>query len=366
MFTIFKLALKRNFMNIPITVVLIFFPLLLIYILGNALEGMQESGITLQENVGFYNQLQGVEAESLNQLMTDDQFGEIFIIEQVNEKSVGLDGVENGDFTSFIFAEKIGQQVKISLVTTNKNTPLATVLRSFTETANLAINASRSGLNWQLDTYNQEVFSKSDDNLGSPKGIDYYCVQSLLQSLIFGGLFGIFTVLEDNDKNTYVRVKVSPVSRRKVMGGRIAANTIYITSIAMIVMSCSTFFLGANWNGNPVIIFLVMVLMALIINGVGMVFAAITNSTGLAIGLLTVALMLWSKASGAYGPEPSDSIFAVLSPNFNAKNILYATIYGGSQMMMFRAFGWMMIIMCATYLVFFIVEGSKRNGDFQK
>lgn len=361
MFKVFLITIKRNFMKAPLVLGIIIAPLIIIYILGSAVGDMQEKGVMIKEKVCYINDLDEINGEIFEDFILNNTFDDAFIITKIDSKAEGKKAFESGKYKSMIYAVSENDSHIIELYTVNDKTPLKSILNAFVETSNIAEFIIKSGGTYSSTLHNN-VFNRVIDKLGIPMGIDYYSVQTLLQTLIMGGIFGIFSILEDYHKNIYVRINTAPISRFKVLGGRILANTVFLMLMALIMIIFSIILYDANWHGNLAIITLVLFLFLSIIVGSGMLLAALTKSTGVAIGLLTMLQILWSQASGAFGPYDSKSMLAYASPNYNAKNAIFATIYGGSHELILTSIGILVTIMIIIYTLFYFMDRRRGNG----
>lgn len=363
MFRVFLLTTRRNFCNIPLTLSLLAGVLIMSGILGNAIKGMQENGITFNESVAYINELDENYGPMLDQLILDPVLKDVFQVTKVKTEEEAMKGVEDGFYRTLVSAKEVDGKQEILIYTVNQQTPVKSIIISFVETANYALKAYKQGRSWQVtDESSESLFNKVQTEKGVPMGVDYYAIVTLLQTLVFGGLVGVYAVLEDYEKNTILRLKSAPISANCIFFARILANTVYLTSICLIIAAFTSVLYGANWKGNWVIIIVIIVLFSAVVNGLGMISAAITRSSGLSIGIVVLALMLWSKDSGAFGPNPPHNIFTNLSPNFHAKNAIFAAIYGGSNQLLFQSLLGLVIIGSSIYGLFFLINRRKING----
>lgn len=342
---------------IPMTFSMIFFSLVLIYILGNALEGMQETGIIFNEEVAYYNELDDNYHGMFDHVIFDEEYSGVFRVTQVLSKEEGIKGVEDGTYETFVSAVTKNKQNDIFIYSVNHLSPIKSIVSTFAETSNFIINAYEHGEQWD-ESYKNNVLKRELSSKGIPVGIDYYSVQILLQILVFAGIVGVFSVLEDYEKNTYVRLKSSPISGICITIARLMANITYLFILSSVIVGFSIIIFNANWHGNPIIIATTILIHATIGIGLGMLAATITKSTGVSIGIVIMAQIIWSKLSGAFGPEPSTGLFAKMSPNVHAKNIIYATIYDGSSRLILESLAALMIIVSIILGLFFLVESK--------
>lgn len=364
MFKIFMITIKRNFAKSPIILSVIVFSLIQIFILGNAIGGLQEKGVIIKEKVCYVNDLTGISGETFENFILNGMLNDTFITTKIDSKVIGEKAFQSGKYQTMIYASSVNGRNQIELYTVNERTPLRSLLNAFVESSNLAEVIIMNGGDYQVAPQNNNIFDRVIDQVGIPIGIDYYSVQNLLQVLVIGGIFGVFSVLEDYQKNVYVRINTAPIDRWKVLGGRILANILFLMFMALVIIITSIIAYDANWSGNIGIIALVLFLQSAIIVGTGMLLATITKSTGASVGLLSMILILWSKASGAFDPSDSNSITAYLSPNYNAKNALFGTIYGGSSALIVNSILIMIVIMVAIYAMFYLIDRRKINGYF--
>lgn len=327
---------------------------------GNALKEMQETGIIFNEQVAYLNELDDSYHDMLDQLIYDKEYNQVFRVTKVLSKEEGIKGIEDGTYQTFISAVTKEERNDIHIYSVNSLSPTKSIVSTFAETSNFIINTYKHGEQWKESDENT-VLKKELSSKGTPIGINYYSIQTLLQILVFAGIVGIFSVLEDYEKNTYLRIKSSPISKTRIIVARLMANITYLFILSSVIIGFTIILFDANWHGNPIIIAAAIFLHVTIVTGIGMLAATITKSTGVSIGIVIVVQIIWSKLSGAFGPEPSTGFFANMSPNVHAKNIIYATIYDGSNRLILESLVALIIIAFIILGIFFLLDRRKSN-----
>ncbi len=106
-----------------------------------------------------------------------------------------------------------------------------------------------------ISSYDNAVLNTIALPKGSPDGIDYYGIQTILQMSSLLCLISIYTVLNDKTKNIYPRIMTIPVSKAKVISARAMADVLFVWVVLIILAVLSNVILGTNWSGNYFIIF---------------------------------------------------------------------------------------------------------------
>lgn len=360
MFKVLILTIKRNFMNIPMIISIVCFSMLMIFILGNAIEGMQTSGGAFLEHVAYLNEDDSMVGQAFDDMMHSDDLGTFIEVTTVSSTQEGQALVENGGHQTFVSIKNN----HISLFTISEMSPLVSVLEAFTTTTNYYYEATLLGET--VTEYEDDVLIRDMLSYGMPVGIDYYAVQTLLQTLVFGGLFGMFSVLEDKEKNLHVRYMTAPLARWKVMVAKIIANTLFLSLLGGSVVMASSLMYDANWGNQYWLIALAILLHCLIITGIGMLGASITNSASITTGIILLLLTVFSKVAGAFTPVPEASPISILSPNAHAKNVIFGSIYGGSSQLIITGIIGLMLLAVLLFIAYFVFDWRKHHVYIQE
>ncbi len=322
---------------------------------------MQETGVIFDEEVAYLNELDDSYHGMLDQLITNEEYSVIFFnVTKVLSEEEGIKGIEDGTYETFISAVTHDERNDIRIYSVNPLSPVKSIVSTFAEKTNFIINTYKQGEQWE-EGNKKTILKRELSRKGVPVGIDYYSVQILLQILVFAGIVGVFSVLEDYEKNTYIRIKSSPISGTCITVARLMANITYLFILSCVIIGGSMILFDANWHGNPIIIAGAILLHVTVVTGVGMLAATTTRSTGVSIGIVIMSQIIFSKLSGAFGPVPSTSLLANISPNVHAKNIIYATIYDGSGRLILESFIGLVIIAMVILGLFFLFDGRKSN-----
>lgn len=366
MLKIFWFTLKSNYKIVWMSISIIIVSLALTAILGGAIKAMQESGVYAKETVAIYNDLSSPYKEALDDLLFEEEFEEILIIQKIEN----LDGadmlLENGDYHTLVIGTTIDGKDTLRIKSSKEESFMFSIGANFTSTINAITLIMDTGV---ISTKIQQQYSNTVLQTevlteGYPIGMDYYGVLTLLQLSAMLAILGVFSMLDDKSKNIFPRISTVPIPRAQIIAGRLLANVVYITSIQIVIAILSSVILGVNWGNNYLVIVAVFALYSVSATVLGMLAAAITKSVMPSIGIVIgIGSILWPKYSGAFSPFASVGKMAVFSPNFHAKNALFSAIYGGSQKIMLEGILWMAVIAVAMLAAYAAIERIKSNDS---
>lgn len=365
MFKIFKFTMINNLKAIWITLSIIVVSIVMTALLGSALKSMQESGVFAKEKVGVYNQIQEPYKAEFDEMLKSAEFGKILDIEYIDSIKNIEAILEDDGYHTIVVGEYTNSKNTLTLHTLYRESFILNIVSNFAQTANtisMIVEKSPSSVSALIDSYDNEVLKTIELPKGSPMGIDYYGVVSFLQLTSLLGIIAVYSILDDKGKNIFPRINTAPISKGKVILGRMLADVIYISLVLVAIAVSLRLILGVNWSGNYLVILAVFVLFSVIITLLGMISAKLTKTIFGSLGMIMgIGSVIWGRYSGAFSPYMTMGKIAYFIPNFHARNVIFATIYGGSKATIYEGLLYLVIIAFGMGMLFILLERRKTN-----
>ncbi len=349
----------RNVKDWRMLGMLILGPVMLILILGSALDGLIQPREIEQVSVAYLNADQGPVGQGLTAFLQGEQAQEFVALEHVETAEAGMASLANGEVEAFVYvpadlslATAKGEIASVQ-VHSSSSTPL---VMGFVQNyiSLVASNQAVSQMGGSFQPVHHEfVDSSSIKTAGKvPRAIDYFAVHTLLQFMLMGGWYGIGSVQDDREKNTVVRLETAPIKQHSVLLGKLLANIFVLFLQVVVVVAFTKYVYGANWNGSfPVIAATLFLLSALTI-GIGMLLGSCFKEGNKAFSALWAIMFFFSVVSGAFGKvQPGSALESLgrLSPNFYASKALFGTIYGADAGLIGSS---LLVLLAATVVAF--------------
>ena len=340
----------KNIRDIKMIALLIIFPILTIYLLGNAIGNYLSTDTGKRITVGYVNRDTGITGKEFNKFLDIKEIKDRLDVVKYKEIDQGRKALDDGKVDTLIYlpeemsqnmADGSKQSIKLY---GNKNLAFVeSLLSGFTSTYN-SLNAIISTGGNPSQTSSEQAIKRIyyNKNAVLPKAIDYYSVLSLLQVLLMGAIIGVFITTRTYGTDIHVRVHSLPVGKWALLSGRILGSTMFLFLTSIITMLFSKYVFHSNWNGNPLIILGALFLFCLIAIGIGILVGLLIPSFSTALLLIFMLMLFFSVASGAITPSSTIDSLSFISPNYHAKIILFGTIYGYSKQIMIEAALWLL------------------------
>lgn len=332
----------KHVRDIKMLVVLIIFPILMILILGTAVEGFFSNDAGVRISVGYVNLDKGGVGRGLDGFLKAGEISKLLELTKYGDKSQGQKALDEGKNDAMIYlAEDLSQDVlegkRGSIqVYGNKNVELVeNILNNFTSSFNAANAAVEvSGPTARPEAADGSVIKRMPFSKNTaPKVIDYYSVLTLLQILIMGALFGVFITGRTYGSDIHIRNHSLPVGKWTLLSGRIIGSVFFLLLASIVTVVFTKVVYHANWDGNPLIILGVILVFCGIAVGIGVLIGLFTSGFS---GMMAVLLLMtfFGIVSGAISPRSTNNLLGLITPNYYAKVLIFGTIYGYSGQLM--------------------------------
>ena len=316
----------------------IVFPILVIVLLGTALDSLFTPKTIDPMKLGIYSEDKGFIEQSLQQFFTSDELSEQLEISQATSVEAGIDQVKSDQWDALLYvgantSEALQQGTGASLVLYSKSTktfaqPLLEIfIRSY------HLNTVLPGLSPVLvdglsnEPIIQQIKMTTEGRIA--RGLDYYAVTIMLQSLLFGALFGVFAVTKDLTNRMHSRLLTTPVRSSAFIAGKLLGSTSVVFTLALFILAVTKFAFQSNWSGNVAIILSVLLLFSLFAAALGMLLGYLTRSSMISSLITFILSTAFTRIAGGFAPIKGGLMeqLGKLSPNSYAQDALFATIY---------------------------------------
>jgi ABC-2 type transport system permease protein len=352
--TIGTYTLLRHLRDIRAMLVFTLLPLCLILILGTALQFEFTPKTIGPFNVGLYTEDRGPAAAAFEQMLTSGELETMLDIRRVKGEEEGVALVRSGELDTFIhlpadFSEQIqtGGKAQIEIHRYDEVAYVEPIIEGFARHLHFldvmrqmggaaspvpapeggaGLAAPPDGLQPMIEEVKMVTEGKT------PRGLDYYAIATLLQSLLIGSIFGVFAVTKDQGNHTWLRLHAAPVGSFQVTLGKLLGSALTMYAISLIIFLVTKYAFRANWDGDLGVILLVLFLFSLTAAAIGMFFAYLTKSTLVAAIILFFLSTLFTLVSGGFSHLVDGPVIDTLSrfaPSSYAQQALFATIYEG-------------------------------------
>ncbi|MFZ5986157.1 MAG: ABC transporter permease [Bacillota bacterium] len=322
--------------DIKLLLGLTLFPVLLILILGNTVDGFLLPRDAKKIPTGYINEDEGIIGSEFENLINSKEVKKLLELKKISSMDEGQKILDEGKIEVLIHIEKnvsynmaSGKEQVIHLYGSKNVEFVESIIKNFTSSFN-TVNAllEVKGRPTQINK-NENIERVSYQSKGTmPKAIDYYSVLTMLQILLAGAIFGVFIKSKKYESDLNIRLYSLPVPKQIITTGRILGSVIYVFVSSIITVLFSKYVFDANWDGNVLIISGTLLLFSAIAVGMGLVIGSFTSDMSTAMGIIFLIMFFFSAVSGSISPASTIASLSFISPNYYAKTILFGTIYG--------------------------------------
>lgn len=349
--------LIKNLRDIKMAVMFILFPLFMILILGNTVEKylLKDSGKKI--SVGCVNKDSGVTGKAFDKFTYNEEIKKRLDIKYYDDINIAQHDLKDGKINNLIYipvnlSENIlkGNKESIELYGNKDTEFLESLISGFTSYFNAENTAiTMAGKPVDISTTSNIKTISFTKSVAAPRAIDYYSVLTLLMVLLMGAIFGVFITLRQRQSDIHIRLHSLPISSFQLICGKILGSILYLFIAAIITILFTKIFYDANWNGNPIVIILTILMFCSIVVGFGVLIGLLVNNYSTALIIVFLFALFFGSFSGAVSPANTLSSTNFLIPNYNAKVLLFGTIYGYSWKVMYQAGFWLLVMLLLIY-----------------
>lgn len=362
----------KNFLNVfttgfkycwrdPVSVaVLTAFPIVLIFVLGNALAGF------ISPEYDFEPIPVSAVVEPGGSLETFLQSGEIsqFLNVTFTDRENAGELLESGD-TFITVIEEDGEVSVIRPAGGGTTSQVAvSVIDSYKQIGEAMTIAAMNGENpLELLPLMAAEISVTVVPLGSrvQSATDYYAVTMLVMILLFTGMNGLELFKKSMFSETGARVLISPVSKPALVGGLLAASTVTSYIQGMITFLFSMFVYGVYWGENIPLVLLTLFGVTLFSQAFAITLLLIFKSPNATMGMMQAFIWVMTFVAGGYTKVNFGAAQAIFnySPNSLAHTVIFGSAFGGNEQRMMTDLALLFIYVAVLFIIAFLL-GKRR------
>ena len=355
--SIIKKEVIQNLRDKRSMILLILFPMLLIFILGSAFSNNFSSSVDLKGIKVFYS-ITG-KGEDINSFKTFQRSleKELKINFVLKDKEKGIEEIEAGRHACFIIYDSDNKKIdfyKNSRASIESGI-MEVTLKAYADDFNASyeIYKNRSEMINSVNHDDKENYVKisSFNAKKSPSSFDYYSITMLTMSILYGMYTGAFAMKGEKLGKTSLRLYASPVSRRKLLFGKLIGCFIMSALQITLVLLFSKYIMNVNLGDDVLSVVIVLLSLSLFTLTMGLGLSYMIKRTSLLTGIITFIVPLMVFFAGGYMPL-SDSLdfIAYFSPVKWVNQSIFDIIYKKSYALMPKT-----IIVCLVLSFAFIV-----------
>lgn len=382
---IFYIALntiERNLRDKKALLSSILMPILMIIVLGTALDSRFQSTKLDKLDICYLNLDNGTLGKEFERFLENDEIKELLNVKVVASIEEGEKLVNDKKSLSLIYvpqdySEKIksGEEANIKIYNTKyadyKNTMIENIIDAYNSAGNtiMAVSKLNSSNSLSYTRYNavDENILSTEGN--SPRGIDYYAVAMLVLAIMSSSGFAGEVISEDYFYDVAVRIKATPIKPYERLAGKILGCVFDIFIKAAIIIIFSKLVYKVNWGNNFGMIAIIVISAAVFSTVFGMFVAMVVGNGSKASGILNILNNVFTFGAGGYAVlltrDLGESVFMHLSPNFYPQAALFNVIYSNHYSVnihFFNTFGYIAMLWAFSALLFlcFITVERRR------
>lgn len=339
-------TIKRNFRDKRSMFRSILMPILMIIVLGTALNSAFEGQKIDKFNVCYLNQDSGSQGKEFTKFLDLDDIKDVLNVKEVASIEEGQKLIDEQKAVSLIvipkdYSERLksGENASIQIYKTKYTDFKNEIVENIVDAYNSAGNAMMAAAKLNPKNLSYTRYSAIKENVIStagkaPRAIDYYGVAMLVLAIMSSAAFAADMVSEDYFENVGVRVKSTPVKPFERLLGKIIGCVFDIFMKGVIIIAFSKLVYHVNWGNNYGMIALIIVSAAVFSTIFGMFITMAVGSGNRANGIITLVNNIFTFVAGGYAlivtTDVQQSALMHLSPNFYPMTALLNVIYSNN------------------------------------
>lgn len=349
-------TIKRRISNVKILLRMVFFPLLLILIIGVSLNSFYSSTNYSSETIEVHCETNTAFNDFQNFIKSDTAFKNNIFLKRASGKLVEVNKLNKGDISAYI---ELNNNFSVGTVYVHRldsydTSYIKEIVSSYENSKKLDvlnINDKKNVKEIALDLKNKK-----------PKSIDYYSVTMLVLIMFYGAFYGVSLISEDEAKNIEGRIKGLPISEKKYIIGKIIGSVSIVFVQAVLILFISKYVYKANWGNNLPQLLLILALFSFFVINVGTFIQVITRDDSTGRYIINVLTPFFTFISGGYISSKflSDDInrISILSPSYAVQNIIFKNVYDYS--LNYNVYYYELIILSVAMFLTTLILGRRK------
>ncbi|MDR2558435.1 MAG: ABC transporter permease [Oscillospiraceae bacterium] len=362
----------KNFLNVfttafkycwrdPLNVsVLILFPIVLIFVLGNALAGFISPKYDFEPIPVSAVVEKGGNLEAFLQNSEISRFLDVTFATREETEQL----LESGD--SFITVIEEGGEISVIRPAGGGTTSQVAIstIDSYKQIGAAMTIAIMNGENpSELFLFMNTEISVTAAPLGNrvQSAIDYYAVTMLVMILLFTGMNGLELFKKSMFSETGARVLIAPVPKPVLISGLLAAATVTSYIQGLITFLFSMFVYGVYWGENIPLVLLTLFGVTLFSQAFAITILLLFKNPNATMGAMQALIWTMTFVAGGYVKMDFGAAQAIFnySPNSLAHTVIFGSAFGGNHDRMMADLRLLFIYTAVLFVIAFIL-GKRR------
>lgn len=347
-FNIAYYSLIRNLRDRKTLSLMMLLPLLSTLILGSALSSSFIVSSMGKTTICYLNQDKGWAGEAFHQFINSEDIKSIIELKEISSYDEGVSLIRERKASAIVIIESnfsqelgLGKEANIRIYNSQysnyRSSIINNLVESFINMSSSRIAIEEIGRKNFVPIYSDNIEEISISSTGNlPRAIDYYAVTMLVMSIMYGTIYGAYAIGEDEILKTEIRLKSSPIKNYQIFLGKLLGTIVTLILQVLIMIGFTKFVYKSNWGDNmPIILFTCFSAIVMVV-GIGIMTHSIFRDSNKASSILNLAVALFTYLGGGYFPIDGFTpkmklISSYISPNYMIQNIIFNSIYGGSN-----------------------------------
>ena len=351
-------------------------PIVLILILGTALQAAFTPGNIGVTKVAFYNQDVGEMGQRFEDFLTADKVKEMLAVTPVATQEEGINLVREGKVTALIqlnanYSALIqkGETAPVNIffppVDSFRQPIVKNIVGSFISSGNTVSAFLHLG-DTDLQMTRREIIQDMPLTTegATPKAMDFYAVTMLVMIILYGANYAAVGLGENIHEPVGKRRKIAPVKNYQIYAGETLAVVLTVFMQGVVLILFTKYAYQANWGENIFVPILVVFVLTLFATGLGTMLCVVFKNTTSASVALNIIVPATTFIAGGYMPLELPGRFLPLlrniSPNHFAQKAIFDYVHSGN---IEKIISPLTILLSMTLFVFLIALLAGRRRE---
>ena len=309
--TLIKKEIKEFFRNKSDVIVMLIFPVILIFVMGKSLDNLMSVEKNIFNNKTIYYRI--------NAPINNEKNLQIFYDFMINfEKKTNVKFIENKNYKEAINDVNNNKAICFMDIYDNKINYFRNEKKESTESKifrnlyeqyrrkySFLQTISKSNLNQMTNLSNYQMkISLKDENINEEEinSYTYYTFAELILIILYISTLTSISMYKERFLHTMTRLKVSNTNRFNILVSKIALGIIIGLMQTLVVYIVSTKLLNVNWGDNLTYIMLVLISFIIFSSVLGIFISIIFHNQKTAYTVNNILIIIMGFLGGSYVP----------------------------------------------------------------
>lgn len=325
--------------DVPALAILIGMPMIIILILGSALGSFGGDSEMARIDVAIVNLDEGdIGTEIVEGITEGEELEELFDTRVLDDAEDARKDVEKGNLAALLvipedFSDKINDSkpVKMNVFIDPGKEISASIFQNVVRSvatrissASIAVQTARDVLIESKMVADEKDFTRHMDKvvkeitaddalsaigvLGSDvekereiTELDFYGTGMTIMFLLFGSMFGAFSLVKEKEEKTLSRLLITPTSKVSIIGGKMLG-IFFVGAVQFLILFLFTVILGVYWGENLFGVFLLALGVLLAMTGLSVLFSSVAKNVRSVGAIAPLVVIVMALAGGSLFP----------------------------------------------------------------